>query len=137
MTVTLPETEPRRPILIMSPIASGLVGSPSTQASQLSPRSIAHFRSLIVPLIAGPSSSPVIRKEIEPFGGPFLSMWRATAAAKHAIPPFMSTAPRPYIMPPAISAENGGCDQAASSPVGTTSVWPANIRCGPCPPSRA
>ena len=42
----------------------------------------------------------------------------------------MSTAPRPYSTPSAISPANGGCVHFASSPGGTTSVWPANTRCG-------
>src|SRR5215471_3097585 len=33
-----------------------------------------------------------------------------------AMPPFISTAPRPYISPSAISPENGGCFHAFSSP---------------------
>ena len=42
----------------------------------------------------------------------------------------MSTAPRPNSTPSAMSPANGACDHAFASPVGTTSVWPANIRCG-------
>src|SRR5262249_54837585 len=53
------------------------------------------------------------------------------------MPPFMSTAPRPYNSSPAISAENGGYFQAFSSPGGTTSVWPAKTRFGPAVPLRA
>src|SRR5664279_2161568 len=59
------------------------------------------------------------------------------AATDLAMPPFMSTAPRPYNWPLSTAPENGGCDQAFSSPTGTTSVWPANIRCGPALPMRA
>src|SRR6185437_6397212 len=53
------------------------------------------------------------------------------------MPPFMSTAPRPYSVSPATSPPNGGCCHAFSSPGGTTSVWPANIRCGEAAPTRA
>ena len=57
---------PRRPIFIMSPKRLELVGSPTTQASIVSPRSASRFSILTVPLTAGPSSSPVIRRLIEP-----------------------------------------------------------------------
>ena len=40
------------------------------QWSNFSPRAAAHSSSLTVPLTATPSSSPVMRKEIEPFGLP-------------------------------------------------------------------
>ena len=96
------------------------------------------FSSLTVPLTAMPSSSPVIRNEIEPFGlPPCAARWSSVAASAQAIAPFMSTAPRPYSTPPAISPANGGCDQSPASPGGTTSVWPANIRCGAGVPMRA
>ncbi len=49
---------------------AGLVGSPRIAVVEFSPRSAAHFSSLIVPLTAMLSSSPVIRNEIEPFGLP-------------------------------------------------------------------
>ena len=53
------------------------------------------------------SSSPVIRNEIEPFGLPPLSArYCSTAATLQAMPPFMSTAPRPYSMPSFTSPEN-------------------------------
>jgi hypothetical protein len=60
----------------MSPSASGLVGSPTIEASHFSPLAAAHSSSFIVPLMAGPSSSPVISSEIEPFGPPFDSTTR-------------------------------------------------------------
>ena len=47
-----------------------------------------------VPCRAGPSSSPVIRKLSEPGTSPSAST-RETAAIQAAMPPFMSTAPRP------------------------------------------
>ena len=50
----------------MSPRRAGLVGSPRMQWSKRSPRACAHCSSLTVPLTAGPSSSPVTRKPIEP-----------------------------------------------------------------------
>ena len=42
----------------------------------------------------------------------------------------MSTAPRPKSTPSAVSPAKGGWVQRASSPGGTTSVWPAKTRCG-------
>ena len=69
---------PRRPIFIMSPKRRELVGSPTTQASIVSPRSASFFSILTVPLTAGPSSSPVIRRLIEPpKSRPRLAMNRA------------------------------------------------------------
>ena len=44
------------------------------------------------------------------------------AAMEAATPPCMSTAPRPHIMPSAISALKGSKRQLAASPGGTTSV---------------
>jgi hypothetical protein len=45
---------PRRPIFIMSPKRRELVGSPTTQASIVSPRSASAFSIFTVPLTAGP-----------------------------------------------------------------------------------
>ena len=87
---------PRRPIFIMSPKRLELVGSPTTQASIVSPRSASFFSILTVPLTAGPSSSPVIRRLIEPpKSRPRRARKRAQASVKAAIAPFMSAAPRP------------------------------------------
>ena len=94
------------------------------------------------PLMATLSSSPVIRNEIEPppsFRGlpPLAARWSSAAATLQAIAPFMSTAPRPNRTPSAMSPANGSCDHALMSPGGTTSVCPANIRCGEPVPNRA
>ena len=89
-----------------------------------------------MPLIAGPSSSPVRRKLIEPLNAP-LAMKRKAAATEAATPPFMSQAPRPQSSPSAISPENGSNRQRALSPGGTTSVWPAKARLGVASPKRA
>ena len=67
-TYSMPCSEPRRPTLMQSPSTSTLLGSPSTQWSNFSPRAAAHCSSFIVPLTEMSSSSPVIRNEIEPFG---------------------------------------------------------------------
>ena len=92
----------------------------------------------MVPLTEMSSSSPVIRNEIDPFGLPPLSFrYCSTAATLQAMPPFMSTAPRPYSMPSFTSPENAPCVHALSSPTGTTSVWPAKVMCGASAPMRA
>src|SRR3984885_15484460 len=106
-TYNVPDNEPRRPTLMQSPSVSTLLGSPSTQWSNLSPRAATHASSLMVPLTAMSSSSPLIRNEIEPFGLPPLSArYSSTAATLQAIPPFMSTAPRPYRKPSLTSPAN-------------------------------
>ena len=58
-------------------------------------------------------------------------------AIMQAMPPFMSVVPRPYSVPLMISPAKGGEVHAPASPVGTTSVWPANIRQGLPVPMRA
>jgi hypothetical protein len=93
---------------------------------------------LRVPLIEGPSSSPVISRLMEPSlppAGPARS--RATAATKAAMAPFMSVAPRPNKTPSITSPANGSTLQPWRSPTGTTSVWPAKQKCGGRSPSRA
>src|SRR5690606_38891498 len=138
MIVSTPFRLPRRPILIASPSASGFVGSPTRQWSGTWPLSAIHRSTLAVPLIDGPSSSPVISRLIEPpVRPPFSSRYWAAAAAKQATAPFMSTAPRPHRRPSRSAAENGGCVQAASSPGGTTSTCPAKQKCGRPSPMRA
>ena len=61
-----PLSEPRRPILISSPTAWRLDGSPTTQACRTSPRAFSQSSTLMVPLTLSPSSSPVMSSEIEP-----------------------------------------------------------------------
>ncbi len=95
-------------------------------------------KSAVVPSVASPSSSPVIVRTTAPSGG--VSLTRSTAAAANAATPdFISTAPRPYMKPSFTSAPNGGIVQAASSPKGTTSVWPLKPNVFGCPlsPQRA
>ena len=92
----------------------------------------------MVPLTEMSSSSPVIRNEIEPFGLPLTSArYSSTAATLQAMPPFMSTAPRPWRKPSFTSPENAPSVHAVSSPGGTTSVWPAKVMCGASVPMRA
>ena len=93
-TVTRAVSEPRRPIFSVSPERAVEVGSPTMQWSIRSPRAFSQSSTFAVPLIAGPSSSPVISRLIEPFGA-CPSMWRDAAAAKAAMADFMSAAPRP------------------------------------------
>ncbi|MEI9885258.1 MAG: hypothetical protein WDN08_01965 [Rhizomicrobium sp.] len=58
---------PRRPIFRTSPVAAVAVGSPTMQWFSVSPCSFSHNSILLVPLaLVGPSSSPVIRRLIEP-----------------------------------------------------------------------
>jgi cephalosporin hydroxylase len=45
-----------------------------------------------------------------------------TAETQAAMPPFMSTAPRPNSTPSLTSARKGSADQPSAAPVGTTSV---------------
>jgi hypothetical protein len=95
-TVSRPVRLPRRPILIISPSRVGLVGSPTRQASSRSPRAFSHSSTGLVPLIATPSSSPVISRLMAPGGRPPADLRkRAAAATKLAMAPFMSAAPRP------------------------------------------
>ena len=91
-----------------------------------------------MPSVASPSSSPVMVRITAPSGG--VSRTKSTAAAaKAATPDFMSVAPRPYMNPSFSSAPNGSTVQAASSPTGTTSVWPLKpkVRAWPLAPQRA
>ena len=138
MPVTVIQTfsEPRRPILMVSPSTLSEDGSPTTQASTRSPSAISCSTTSLVPWVARPSSSPVISRDREPFGSPSASTWE-TAAIQQAMPPFMSTAPRPMTTPSTSSAAKGSDDQASVGPVGTTSVWPAKQRFGPSVPRRA
>ncbi len=64
-----------------------LLGSPRMQWSNFSPRSAAQCRSLMVPLTAMPSSSPVIRSDSEPSFGlpPLAATWSSAAATKQAM----------------------------------------------------
>ena len=93
-TVRCPVIEPRRPIFIMSPKRALLVGSPTTQASKRTPSLASASSIFLVPLMAGPSSSPVISSEIVPLP-PCWARYCAAAATKAAMAAFMSAAPRP------------------------------------------
>ena len=103
------------------------------QWSTRSPSAISRSTTTRVPCSASPSSSPVMSRESEPAGGP-RSRTRAQAAIQAAIAPFMSAAPRPISTPSRTSPAKGGALQAAASPGGTTSVWPAKQRLRPFGP---
>ena len=66
VTLSRPFRLPRRPILIASPSRVALVGSPTSAWSGCSPLAAIQSSTLRVPLIAGPSSSPVMSRLIEP-----------------------------------------------------------------------
>ena len=100
-------------------------GSPTKHISIFSLRASSVSTTLTVPLCAGPSSSAVIKKAMEPLWSGCFSTKRSTAMIIEANEPFMSAAPRPCNMPSMILGSNGGLSQFASGPVGTTSVWPA------------
>ena len=113
----------------MSPKTSDEVGSPTTQWVITSSAISSASTTMRVPWVATPSSSPVIRKESEPATWPAAIAF-SDAAAKAAMADFMSTAPRPIRTPSTSLASKAPWLQAAASPTGTTSVWPAKPRLG-------
>ena len=77
---------------------------------------------LTVPSVAGPSSSEVKSRAIEPRCAAF-SLTNCSAATTNAATElFMSAAPRPYSVPLRIVGLNGSDDHLSSGPEGTTSV---------------
>ena len=90
-----PDTLPRLPILIISPSLFGFVGSPTMQKSILSFFFFKYSTTFFVPLIARASSSPVIRKLIEPLNFFLFFKNLSTADIKQAMELFMSLAPLP------------------------------------------
>ena len=90
-----PVNDPLLPILIISPSLLGLVGSPTKQKSIFSFFFFKKSTTFLVPLIATPSSSPVIKKLIDPLKFLFSFKKILTADVKHAIELFMSLAPLP------------------------------------------
>ena len=114
--------EPRRPFLIMSPVRSTEVGSPTMHQSSRSWRRVSSRHTITVPSVAGPSSSLVIRNamSIPGWGWPATNSSQATTMA--ASEAFMSLAPRPYSLPLRWLGTKGGLPQASNGPVGTTSV---------------
>ena len=75
--------------------------------------------------MAIPSSSPVIKRLIEPLNFLFLLAKSLTAAIKDATDDFMSLAPLPINLPFLIVGLKGLEDQFFKLPGGTTSTCPA------------
>ena len=113
---------PRLPILIISPSLFGLVGSPTKQKFIFSLFLFRYSTTLFVPLIAIPSSSPVISKLIEPLNFLFLALNLLTAATKQAIEAYISLAPLPINLLFLTVGLNGFTLQSLMFPGGTTSV---------------
>ncbi|MCY1545035.1 hypothetical protein D9M68_809530 [compost metagenome] len=129
---------PRRPFLIMSPVRSTEVGSPTMHQSSRSPRLCSSRQTITVPSLAGPSSSLVSRKAMSIGGLGFAARNSSQATTMAASEVFMSLAPRPKSLPSRCEGTKGSLPQASSGPVGTTSVWPAQTRVGCWPvPRRA
>jgi hypothetical protein len=103
----------------------GFVGSPTKQKLIFSFFLFKYSTTLFVPLIATPSSSPVINKLIEPLNFLFLALNLLIAATKQAIDDFISFAPRPINLLFLTVGLNGFVLQSFMFPGGTTSVWPA------------
>ena len=95
LTVSTPDSEPRRPFLTMSPSVSTEVGSPMTQKSNVSPRAFRASTTATVPSVASPSSSEVSRKASEPECCGWAAMKASVAVNIAASEDFMSAAPRP------------------------------------------
>ena len=127
-TDNLPVKEPRRPFLIMSPVFSTEVGSPTMHQSKTCWRDFKASQTTTVPSTEGPSSSLVNRKarlsEVSGWAAKKSSV-ATTMAAKEV---FMSLAPRPYKRPSRWLGVKGSLDQLARGPVGTTSVCPAHTK---------
>ena len=81
-----------------------------------------YFTTFFVPLIAIPSSSPVINKLIEPLNFLFFFLNLLTAATKQAIEAYISLAPRPINLLFLTAGLNGSTLQSPMFPGGTTSV---------------
>ena len=116
----------------MSPSASRIGGlAQQAVVEALAARPSPSRAASTVPLTAGPSSSPVMRNAIEPLAArhaPEIAQRRRTEAAT---PPFMShgAAPVQHAVDDLRRRRVDG-SSAASSPGGTTSVWPAKTRHG-------
>ena len=93
--------------------------------SSRSPRDFSHSQTFTVPSTDGPSSSLVTSSASEPRASACAAANSSAATTMAAIELFMSAAPRPCSRPSRCVGTNGALRQAASGPVGTTSVWPA------------
>src|ERR1700722_18773749 len=122
-TWSVPDSEPRRPILMQSPSVSTLLGSPGTQWSNFSPRAATHCNSLMVPLTAMSSSSPVIRNEIEPFGWPPVQKAILDVARKRAVAPCCLVARRHHVGMPGKRDVRRGCADPGIEIVDIGRAW--------------
>ena len=128
LTVKRPLMVPRRPFLIMSPVRSTEVGSPTMHQSKRWPRWRSASQTTTVPSRAGPSSSLVSKNAMSMLGCGVCAKNSSQATTMAASEVFMSLAPRPNKWPSRCVGTKGSLVQAARSPVGTTSVWPANTK---------
>ena len=137
-TVRWPTSDPRRPILISSPSASGLEGSPTTQACSISPRAFSQSKTFAVPLIAGALLVTRNQKRDRTVDvGPAYRQISRRRCQKCRHPAFHVDGTAPVEHGRRVSLpENGGTVQALRSPGGTTSVCPAKQRCGAPVPMR-
>ena len=124
VTVNEPVKLPLLPIFNVSPILVTFVGSPTIQPLIISDLPFNQSTTFFVPLMALPSSSLVMIKEILPNSLRFLLYFKKseTAAINAAIPDFMSAAPLPQTLPSFTSPPKGFMLQLLMSPVGTTST---------------
>ena len=114
LTVSLPDSEPRRPFLTMSPERSTEVGSPTMQASSRTPAGAAIRPPSRCRRPAGPSSSLVSRKASEPAVRPAAGTNSSVATTIAASEVFMSAAPRPYSRPVAVRGHEGSLRHCSS-----------------------
>ena len=138
LTVSVPDSEPRRPFLIMSPSALDRRRLADDAVVDRSPRAASRSTTRTVPSIDGPSSSDVSSSAIEPRrigmrgdesldGGDERRERALHVGRAAAVEPAVALGRRERI----------GCAIASSGPVGTTSVCPAKQTSGRAVPRRA
>ena len=119
---------------MISPTVFVLEGSPTRHQSIFSLLFCRCSITFTVPSVAGPSSSLVIKKAMEPVISLFLSSSCSQAQTMAAMLLFMSAVPRPVIILFTIVGVKGSLLQFSTGPVGTTSVCPAKTNRGDCVP---
>ena len=124
----MPESEPLRPILIVSPVDADAEGSPTRHISSWTFLDAKYSAIHLEPHSASPSSSLVISHQKETFSLSNEAMVRSVAASMAAMPVFISAAPRPYNLFLLITGLKGGDFHLSRGPGGTTSVWPLNAK---------
>ena len=128
---------PRRPILTISP-SDRRVGRLADDAGveRLAARRAAIPAPCVVPLIAGPSSSPVISRLIEPRAGGRArpGSGRRRRRRRRWRPSCRRRRGRRAACRRDLAGEGIVRSRRARSPSGTTSVWPAKQKCGPLSP---